>query len=206
MAVLARRVGRSVGAQCPGSVVSSLTVLDRDTVVRLSEGDPEAVRDVPRVRPARVGGDLQAVGRPRPGRGGRPADLRAGVVSVHQLRYDRGVGPVAGDHRPAGRHRHPSPRDPPFTPLPGRRRPGRPCPRALDELTPEEATLVRLHHLEGFSFPEIVERLDIPLGTVKSRSFRAHRRLGALLGHLRGDSGETHLPAGRAEWMPENPT
>jgi RNA polymerase sigma-70 factor, ECF subfamily len=32
---------------------------------------------------------------------------------------------------------------------------------------------------------EIAEKLDIPLGTVKSRSHRAHQKLADLLGHLR---------------------
>jgi RNA polymerase sigma-70 factor (ECF subfamily) len=32
---------------------------------------------------------------------------------------------------------------------------------------------------------QIAKRLGIPLGTVKSRSRRAHRRLAARLGHLR---------------------
>ena len=29
--------------------------------------------------------------------------------------------------------------------------------------------------------------MDVPVGTVKSRSFRAHRRLAARLGHLRDE-------------------
>jgi RNA polymerase sigma factor (sigma-70 family) len=58
---------------------------------------------------------------------------------------------------------------------------------ALDELPADEHEVVRLQHLEGFSQSEIAERLGLPLGTVKSRSFRAHKRLAARLGHLRGD-------------------
>jgi RNA polymerase sigma factor (sigma-70 family) len=65
--------------------------------------------------------------------------------------------------------------------------------QALDELSPQEADLVRLQHMEGLTHSEIAERLNLPVGTVKSRSFRAHRRLAALLGHLRGDD-----PAGSA--------
>jgi RNA polymerase sigma-70 factor (ECF subfamily) len=63
--------------------------------------------------------------------------------------------------------------------------------QALDQLSPEEATLVRLQHLEGLSHTEIADRLGIPLGTVKSRTHRAHRRLAALLGHLRDDPRRT---------------
>jgi RNA polymerase sigma-70 factor (ECF subfamily) len=56
---------------------------------------------------------------------------------------------------------------------------------AIDELPTEEATIVRLQHLDGLTHAEIAERLSIPLGTVKSRSRRAHRHLMALLGDLR---------------------
>jgi RNA polymerase sigma-70 factor (ECF subfamily) len=31
----------------------------------------------------------------------------------------------------------------------------------------------------------VAERLQLPVGTVKSRSFRAHKKLAARLGHLR---------------------
>ncbi len=58
---------------------------------------------------------------------------------------------------------------------------------AIDDLPPDEHEVVRLQHLEGFSHSEIAERLGVPLGTVKSRAFRAHRRLASRLGHLRGD-------------------
>jgi RNA polymerase sigma factor (sigma-70 family) len=58
--------------------------------------------------------------------------------------------------------------------------------RAIDALAPEEAAIVRLQHLEGLTHNEISETLGIALGTVKSRSHRAHRHLAAVLGHLRG--------------------
>jgi RNA polymerase sigma-70 factor (ECF subfamily) len=57
--------------------------------------------------------------------------------------------------------------------------------RAIDALPLEEATIVRLQHLDGLTHNEISEALGIALGTVKSRSHRAHRKLAALLGHLR---------------------
>ena len=57
--------------------------------------------------------------------------------------------------------------------------------RAIDTLPPDEATVVRLQHLDGMTHGEISEELGIALGTVKSRSHRAHRKLAALLGHLR---------------------
>lgn len=56
---------------------------------------------------------------------------------------------------------------------------------AIAELPPDERELVSLQHLDGLTHREIADRLALPLGTVKSRSFRAHRRLAARLGHLR---------------------
>ena len=57
---------------------------------------------------------------------------------------------------------------------------------AIDELPPLEREVVRLQHLESLTQAEIAERLGVPVGTIKSRSFRAHRLLAARLGHLRG--------------------
>jgi RNA polymerase sigma-70 factor (ECF subfamily) len=57
--------------------------------------------------------------------------------------------------------------------------------RAIDELPDEERIVVRLQHLDGLTHAEIAARLGVPAGTVKSRSFRAHRHLAARLGHLR---------------------
>lgn len=57
--------------------------------------------------------------------------------------------------------------------------------QAVSQLAPEEQEIVRLQHLDGFTQTQIADRLGIALGTVKSRSFRAHRRLAALLGHLK---------------------
>ena len=57
---------------------------------------------------------------------------------------------------------------------------------AIDALPPLERDVVRLQHLESLSQAEIAERLGVPVGTIKSRSFRAHRLLAARLGHLRG--------------------
>ena len=57
--------------------------------------------------------------------------------------------------------------------------------RAIDALTPEEATIVRLQHLDGMTHTQIARALGISLGTVKSRSHRAHQKLAVSLGHLR---------------------
>jgi RNA polymerase sigma-70 factor (ECF subfamily) len=60
--------------------------------------------------------------------------------------------------------------------------------RAIDELPPDEASVVRLQHLDGMTHTEIAGVLGIAVGTVKSRSHRAHRTLARLLGHLRSDA------------------
>ena len=57
--------------------------------------------------------------------------------------------------------------------------------QAIDALPSDEATIVRLQHLDGLTHREISEKLGLALGTVKSRSHRAHRSLARLLGHLR---------------------
>jgi RNA polymerase sigma-70 factor, ECF subfamily len=56
---------------------------------------------------------------------------------------------------------------------------------AVSQLPSEEQAVVRLAHLEGLTHAEIADELDVPLGTVKSRSHRAHRRLAERLRHLR---------------------
>ncbi len=57
--------------------------------------------------------------------------------------------------------------------------------RAVSLLPCVEREVVRAHHFEGLTHEEIAARLGVPVGTVKSRSFRAHRRLASALGHLR---------------------
>ena len=63
--------------------------------------------------------------------------------------------------------------------------------RALDDLPEGEREVVRLSHLLGLTHIEIADRLGIPVGTVKSRSDRAHRRLVAALGHLSPAANQT---------------
>lgn len=55
---------------------------------------------------------------------------------------------------------------------------------ALDQLATEERDVLRLVYFDGRSHSEVARVLGIPLGTVKSRSHRAHQRLSDLLGHL----------------------
>lgn len=56
--------------------------------------------------------------------------------------------------------------------------------RALDDLPDDEREVIRLNHFAGLSHAEIADHIGIPLGTVKSRSHRAHQRLSELLKHL----------------------
>jgi RNA polymerase sigma-70 factor (ECF subfamily) len=52
---------------------------------------------------------------------------------------------------------------------------------ALDQLPDEERKVISLQHLDQMSHSEIAQHLGLPLGTVKSRSFRAHKHLLAIL-------------------------
>jgi RNA polymerase sigma-70 factor (ECF subfamily) len=52
---------------------------------------------------------------------------------------------------------------------------------ALDELPPEYGSVLMLWAVEDMSYKEIAESLDIPVGTVMSRLYRARRRLAEKL-------------------------
>ncbi|MFK8025471.1 MAG: RNA polymerase sigma factor [Ilumatobacter sp.] len=56
---------------------------------------------------------------------------------------------------------------------------------AIDDLPEGERDVVRLQHLSGLRHEEIATRLGISVGTVKSRSHRAHRRLQSALDEVR---------------------
>ena len=70
---------------------------------------------------------------------------------------------------------------------------------ALDEL-PERFRSVVVLDVEGFSYKEIAEMLDIPIGTVMSRLHRARRSLQRRLYDLARDRG---IAAARAMPRPE---
>ena len=57
--------------------------------------------------------------------------------------------------------------------------------RAIDRLPPDDAELVVLKHLEGWTYEELSKALGVPPGTVMSRLYVARQRLMTLL------SGET---------------
>ncbi len=52
---------------------------------------------------------------------------------------------------------------------------------ALAELPPEQRAVVDLAYFAGLTYPEVAERMGVPLGTVKSRMRLALERLRALL-------------------------
>lgn len=56
--------------------------------------------------------------------------------------------------------------------------------RAIDQLPPRERDVARLAYVDGLTHVEIAARLDVPVGTVKSRTSRAHARLACALAHL----------------------
>lgn len=49
--------------------------------------------------------------------------------------------------------------------------------RALNELNSDQRILISLHDIEGYTLAELVEILDTPLGTLKSRLNRARARM-----------------------------
>jgi RNA polymerase sigma-70 factor, ECF subfamily len=55
---------------------------------------------------------------------------------------------------------------------------------ALQVLTPEQHEVVRLAYIEGLTHTEIAERLEVPLGTVKSRMRLAYGKIRERLGEL----------------------
>lgn len=51
----------------------------------------------------------------------------------------------------------------------------------INELKPRYQRLVQLRYFEDMSYEDIAKKLDMPLGTVKIRLFRAHELLHALI-------------------------
>jgi RNA polymerase sigma-70 factor, ECF subfamily len=52
---------------------------------------------------------------------------------------------------------------------------------ALERLTPDHRQMIRLAHFQGLSVREIADRCDLPIGTVKSRTWYALRSLRLVL-------------------------
>ena len=49
--------------------------------------------------------------------------------------------------------------------------------QALLELKDEERELITLRHLDGLSYEELAQRLEVPPGTIMSRLYHARKRL-----------------------------
>ena len=56
---------------------------------------------------------------------------------------------------------------------------------ALDKLPPDYRMVVILADLEGFSYKEIADILEVPVGTVMSRLYRGRRLLEAAMLRVR---------------------
>ena len=66
---------------------------------------------------------------------------------------------------------------------------------AVDQLPEDERAVVRATHFEGLTHEEAADRLGVPVGTVKSRSHRAHRRLAVIAGARQGGNGMNAVTA-----------
>lgn len=51
--------------------------------------------------------------------------------------------------------------------------------RAVEDLPPELRDAITFREVEGMSYEEIAERMDCPIGTVRSRIFRAREAIAA---------------------------
>lgn len=70
--------------------------------------------------------------------------------------------------------------------------------REIDRLPAQQRAVLTLYHLEGFSYAEIADILELPEGTVKSHLFRARNRLKEGLIRRHGDL-VTGAPAENAQ-------
>ena len=58
---------------------------------------------------------------------------------------------------------------------------------AFDQLIDEHRIVLVLHDVEGYSLPELAESLSLPVGTLKSRLFRARNRLQLILENINNE-------------------
>ncbi len=165
---------------------------------RFSAGDPEAVSEVYR----RYGGPVLTVARSIVGNNEMAADVVQQTFvkawrAAHRFDSDRDLAPwlyaiarrtaidVLRAERQPTRGDHAPEQDAAVTTISFERtweifevR------RAIEDLPEAEREVVRLSHLVGLPHSEIAEKLGIAVGTVKSRSHRAHKRLFAALAHM----------------------
>jgi RNA polymerase sigma-70 factor (ECF subfamily) len=62
--------------------------------------------------------------------------------------------------------------------------------QAIARLRPEYRSCIMLRHVEGFSYEEIAQTLDLPLGTVKTYIHRARNELRGYLADLKDETGQ----------------
>lgn len=63
--------------------------------------------------------------------------------------------------------------------------------QAVDALPEEECVVIRLSFFNGLTHEQIAELLDVPIGTVKSRSSRGRKNLAVALGHLKPPANQS---------------
>lgn len=68
--------------------------------------------------------------------------------------------------------------------------------RLLQQLPPEQATLIQLAFFQGMSHSELAESLDLPLGTVKTRLRLGLQKLKGLWQEADGDRGKPNQTDG----------
>jgi len=178
--------------------VATWGVADAALVAQFRAGDPDAIRELY----GRFGGAVSTVARSIV----RDPELASEVVqstfvkawrSAHQFEGDRELAPwlyaiarrtaidalrkehkpTRGDHEPeidVGVEPHTFERT--WIQFEVR--------QAIDSLPADEREVVRRSHLLGETHAQIAEAMGVPVGTVKSRSGRAHRRLASALAHL----------------------
>jgi len=62
--------------------------------------------------------------------------------------------------------------------------------RTLEELPEELRVAISLREIEGLSYEDIAEAMDCPIGTVRSRIFRAREAIAERLRPLLGTRGD----------------
>lgn len=102
------------------------------------------------------------------------------IDHLRRRRPEYPVTPAPGDERPTvidrAHSRAPSPDE-----MVWRREQADMVSRAVDRLDPKLRAVVILRHFEDLNYDEIAEALDIPMGTVKNRLYRARERLQHLI-------------------------
>ncbi|HCO01342.1 MAG TPA: RNA polymerase sigma factor RpoE, partial [Methylophaga sp.] len=59
--------------------------------------------------------------------------------------------------------------------------------QAIEDLPEDTATAIKLREFEGMSYEEIAEAMDCPIGTVRSRIFRAREAIDKQVKSVMGE-------------------